>query len=84
MVWNHLSVSKPHLVYIILGAFTGLFMLSSSLIKGKLYLGEPSVATLCGLIFGPRAANLIDPLSWGNADQYALNRMVKCAWHLLS
>lgn len=26
------------------------------------------MATLCGIIFGPHAANLIDPDSWGNTD----------------
>ena len=43
-------------------------MLCSLFIKEKLYIGEATVATICGVIFGPHAANLIDPLSWGNAD----------------
>ncbi|CAK7275160.1 Na+/H+ antiporter [Sporothrix epigloea] len=68
MAWDHLSVTKPHLVYIILGGFTSLFMLCSSIIKERIYIGEATVATLCGLIFGPHAADLIDPASWGNVD----------------
>ncbi|POS88196.1 Cytochrome P450 [Erysiphe pulchra] len=72
MAWDHLSINKPHLVYIILGGFTSLFMLCSSFIKEKLYIGEATVATLCGIIFGPHAANLIDPMSWGNTDQITL------------
>jgi NhaP-type Na+/H+ or K+/H+ antiporter len=68
MAWDHLSVNKPHLVYIILGGFTTLFMLCSSVIKERLYIGEATVATLCGIIFGPHAANLIDPGTWGNVD----------------
>ncbi|KIH87197.1 monovalent cation:H+ antiporter, CPA1 family [Sporothrix brasiliensis 5110] len=68
MAWAHLSVTKPHLVYIILGGFTSLFMLCSSIIKERIYIGEATVATLCGLIFGPHAADLIDPASWGNVD----------------
>ena len=68
MAWEHLSITKPHLVYIILGAFTSLFMLCSSIIKERMYIGEATVATLCGLIFGPHAANLIDPQSWGSVD----------------
>lgn len=68
MAWDHLSITKPHLVYIILGGFTSLFMLCSSVIKERLYIGEATVATLCGIIFGPHAANLIDPESWGNVD----------------
>ena len=36
MAWDHLSITKPHLVYIILGGFTSLFMLSSSVIKERI------------------------------------------------
>lgn len=72
MAWEHLSITKPHLVYIILGGFTSLFMLCSSVIKERLYIGEATVATLCGIIFGPHAANLIDPGSWGNVDLITL------------
>ncbi|KAE9991412.1 hypothetical protein EG327_011715 [Venturia inaequalis] len=72
MTWEHLDVNRPHLVYIILGGFTSIFMLCSSLIKEKLYIGEATVATLCGIIFGPHAANLIDPGTWGNTDQITL------------
>lgn len=72
MVWDHLAINKPHLVYLILGGFTSLFMLCSSFIKERLYIGEATVATICGLIFGPHAANLIDPSTWGNVDQITL------------
>ncbi|KAI1125042.1 alkali metal cation/H+ antiporter Nha1 C terminus-domain-containing protein [Nemania abortiva] len=72
MAWDHLSITKPHLVYIILGGFTSLFMLCSSVIKERLYIGEATVATLVGVIFGPHAANLIDPNSWGNTDEITL------------
>jgi Na(+)/H(+) antiporter len=68
MAWDHLSITKPHLVYIILGGFTSLFMLCSTVIKERMYIGEATVATLCGVIFGPHAANLIDPNSWGSVD----------------
>lgn len=61
MAWEHLSINKPHLVYIILGGFTTLFMLVSSIIKERMYIGEATVATICGVIFGPYAANLINP-----------------------
>jgi NhaP-type Na+/H+ or K+/H+ antiporter len=72
MAWDHLNVNRPHLVYIILGGFTSIFMLCSSVIKEKLYIGEATVATICGIIFGPHAANLIDPRTWGNTDQITL------------
>ena len=72
MAWDHLSINRPHLVYIILGGFTSLFMLCSSFIKERLYIGEATVATICGVIFGPHAANLIYPGTWGNTDQVTL------------
>ncbi|KAF2468951.1 uncharacterized protein BDR25DRAFT_357301 [Lindgomyces ingoldianus] len=72
MAWDHLSITKPHLVYIILGGFTSLFMLCSSIIKERLYIGEATVATICGIIFGPHAADLINPIEWGNTDLITL------------
>lgn len=72
MAWEQLSINRPHLAYIILGGFTSLFMLVSLFIKERLYIGEATVATLCGVIFGPNAANLFDPRSWGNVDQITL------------
>src|SRR5947209_4907890 len=72
MAWSHLAIDKPHLVYIILGGFTSLFMLCSSFIKERLYIGEATVATIAGLIFGPHGANLINPFTWGNTDQITL------------
>ena len=47
-------------------------MLCSSIIKEKMYIGEATVATICGIIFGPHAANLINPMTWGNTDQITL------------
>ncbi|KAL8825889.1 MAG: hypothetical protein Q9170_007615 [Blastenia crenularia] len=71
-VWEQLSINKPHLAYLILGGFTSLFMLCSLFVKEKMYIGEATVATLCGIIFGPHAANIFNPLSWGNTDQITL------------
>lgn len=72
MAWEHLDIDKPHLAYMILGGFTGLFMLCSLFVKEKLYIGEATVATICGIIFGPHAANLFNPLDWGNVDKITL------------
>ncbi|KAL4786951.1 alkali metal cation/H+ antiporter Nha1 C terminus-domain-containing protein [Aspergillus varians] len=72
MAWDHLDIDKPHLAYMILGGFTGLFMLCSLFVKEKLYIGEATVATICGIIFGPHAANLFNPISWGNVDKITL------------
>ncbi|MCJ1354710.1 MAG: hypothetical protein MMC33_004699 [Icmadophila ericetorum] len=72
MAWEQLSINKPHLAYLILGGFTSIFMLVSLYVKERLYIGEATVATICGLIFGPHGANLFNPLSWGNVDQITL------------
>ncbi|KAL4862217.1 hypothetical protein BDV12DRAFT_179096 [Aspergillus spectabilis] len=72
MAWDHLDIDKPHLAYMIIGGFTGLFMLCSLFVKEKLYIGEASVATICGIIFGPHAANLFNPNEWGNVDKITL------------
>ena len=72
MAWEQLAINKPHLAYLILGGFTSLFMLCSLFVKERLYIGEATIATICGIIFGPHAANLFDPFSWGNTDQIAL------------
>lgn len=47
-------------------------MLVSLFVKEKLYIGEATVATICGVIFGPYAANLFNPTEWGNVDQITL------------
>ncbi|KAI5837026.1 Sodium/hydrogen exchanger family-domain-containing protein [Morchella snyderi] len=47
-------------------------MLVSLFIKEKLYIGEATVATICGIIFGPYGAGLLDPSTWGNVDQITL------------
>ncbi|KAL4931895.1 Na+/H+ antiporter Nha1 [Aspergillus undulatus] len=72
MAWDHLDIDKPHLAYMILGGFTGLFMLCSLFVKEKMYIGEATVATICGIIFGPYAANLFNPNEWGNVDKITL------------
>ncbi|KAL9046482.1 MAG: hypothetical protein Q9214_000691 [Letrouitia sp. 1 TL-2023] len=71
-MWEQLSVNKPHLAYLIIGGFTSLFMLVSLFVKEKMYIGEATVATICGIIFGPHAANAFNPMSWGNTDQITL------------
>ncbi|CUS14385.1 unnamed protein product [Tuber aestivum] len=71
MAWR-VGINKPHLAYTILGGFTSIFMLVSLFIKEKLYIGEATVATICGIIFGPSAAGLFDPQTWGNVDQITL------------
>ena len=71
-MWEQLAVDKAHWAYTIIGGFTSLFMLCSLFVKERLYIGEATIATICGLIFGPHAANLFNPLEWGNTDKITL------------
>lgn len=58
-----------HIVYTVLGLFTVIFGLFSMFIKEKLYLGEAPIATVTGIILGPRVIGWIDPASWGNGSE---------------
>ncbi|KAF8535761.1 Sodium/hydrogen exchanger family-domain-containing protein [Trichophaea hybrida] len=64
MAWDQLTINRPHLAYTILGGFTSVFMLCSLFIKEKLYIGEATVATICGIIFGPNGAGLFITLEF--------------------
>lgn len=52
----------------------------SLVVKERLYIGEATVATIAGLIFGPHCLNWFHPLSWGNSDKITLeiSRIVLC------
>ncbi|KAI8636122.1 Sodium/hydrogen exchanger family-domain-containing protein [Parasitella parasitica] len=54
------------IVSAILGGFILLYGLCSLVIKEKLYLSEASVALVCGIIFGPVCAQVVDIQKWGN------------------
>ena len=56
----------------ILGGSTSLFILCSLFIKDKLYLGEVLVASIVGVIFGPNALNVFNPLTWGHTESVIL------------
>lgn len=73
----HVSISSTVLTtldiaYAVLGGFISIFSLLSLFIKERLYIGEATVAMLVGIIFGPVAANIFDPYTWGNADYITL------------
>lgn len=63
-----------------MGIFSTLFSLASLFVKERLYIGEATVATIAGLIFGPHCLNWLDPLKWGNSDHLTLEicRIVLC------
>ncbi|MCJ1478785.1 hypothetical protein MMC13_007469 [Lambiella insularis] len=68
MTWSVIDASPPHLTYLILSAFLVLYALFSSFIRNVLHLSEPPLATLLGIIIGPRVLNILDPRVWGFDD----------------
>ncbi|KAK9478800.1 Sodium/hydrogen exchanger family-domain-containing protein [Lipomyces japonicus] len=72
MAWEQLWITKPHIAYAIIGGFTTIFSLCSLFVKEKLYIGEATVATIVGIIFGPHALNWFNPGTWGNVDYITL------------
>lgn len=67
-VWNQLDVDQAHKTYAILGIFSILFCLLSLVLKERLFVGEAFLSTVTGIIVGPHAINLVNPLEWGNSD----------------
>ena len=61
-VQKNLEFTLAHFVYLILFTFLILYALFSALIRNRLHLAEPLLATLVGIAFGPHGANLISPL----------------------
>jgi NhaP-type Na+/H+ or K+/H+ antiporter len=67
-LWKQLAPTGPHLTYLILSAFLIVYALFSSFIRNKLHLSEPPLATLVGIIMGPRGVGFITPEAWGFGD----------------
>eukprot|EP00742_Colponemidia_sp_Colp-10_P010363 GILJ01011375.1.p1 GENE.GILJ01011375.1~~GILJ01011375.1.p1 ORF type:complete len:506 (+),score=38.47 GILJ01011375.1:67-1584(+) len=56
--------TETNVTYALLGGFTMVFGLVSQFIRLKAYLSQIFLATVCGIIFGPQVANLVNPLEW--------------------
>jgi NhaP-type Na+/H+ or K+/H+ antiporter len=69
MAWPQIEPSTPHLTYLLLSFFLILYALFSELIRNRAHLSEPPLATLTGIVFGPRGATVLDPIDkWGWED----------------
>lgn len=70
MTWlsKHLEPTVPHLTYLVLSAFLVLYATFSALIRNRLHLSEPPLATLVGIIFGPRCLGVFVPQGWDWED----------------
>ncbi|ENI07140.1 hypothetical protein COCC4DRAFT_58963 [Bipolaris maydis ATCC 48331] len=63
-----LEPTGPHVTYLVLTFFLILYALFSLMIRNRLHLSEPPLATLFGIIVGPRALGLLRPYDWGFSD----------------
>ncbi|ERF70587.1 hypothetical protein EPUS_02453 [Endocarpon pusillum Z07020] len=68
MGWPQVEPTTSHLTYLIVSVFLIAYALYSELIRNRLHLSEPPLATLVGIIFGPRGIGILNPESWGWQD----------------
>lgn len=68
MGWPAIEPTSPHLTYLILASFLIAYALFSELIRNRLHLSEPPLATLAGIAFGPRGVGALTPIKWGWED----------------
>ncbi|KAG0036651.1 hypothetical protein BGZ82_003912 [Podila clonocystis] len=67
-----LEASPEHVAYALLGCFIIFFGLVSLFVKEKLFISEAFVSTAFGIIIGPYAIGIFDPLGWGEFDTVTL------------
>lgn len=70
MSWfgEKLELTAAHYTYLIVSSFLILYALFSNLVRNRLHLSEPPLATLIGIAFGPLGAGVLDPQRWGFED----------------
>jgi hypothetical protein len=68
MVWKQLEPTPPHVTYLTLTSFLILYALFSLMIRNRLHLSEPPLATVFGIVTGPKALNFIRPYDWGKSN----------------
>ncbi|KAF9318965.1 hypothetical protein BG003_010172 [Podila horticola] len=67
-----LEASPEHVAYALLGCFIIFFGLVSLFVKEKLFISEAFVSTAFGIIIGPYALSIFDPLGWEGFDTVTL------------
>jgi NhaP-type Na+/H+ or K+/H+ antiporter len=67
-MWDQLSPTPSHIAYLTLSTFLIIYALFSLFIRNALYLSEPPLAVLYGIILGPRALDVFVPRHWGMND----------------
>jgi NhaP-type Na+/H+ or K+/H+ antiporter len=74
MAWKQLEPTGPHVTYLTVTSFLILYALFSLMIRNRLHLSEPPLATVFGIVTGPRALNLITPYEWGELSMFIIMR----------
>ncbi|KAJ2358631.1 hypothetical protein IWW50_000743 [Coemansia erecta] len=69
----HILTNQLQLVPALVGGFTFILGLCSMIIKERLYLSETLLATVYGIIVGPRVLNWMDPATW-SSDLFQLTQ----------
>jgi sodium/hydrogen antiporter len=65
MGWPQVEPTTAHLLYLSLSLFLITFALFSELIRNRLHMSEPPLATLAGILMGPRTGvAVLDPKTW--------------------
>ncbi|KAG0337257.1 hypothetical protein BG004_007714 [Podila humilis] len=67
-----LEASQEHVAYALMGCFIIFFGLVSLFVKEKLFISEAFVSTAFGIIIGPYALSIFDPLAWEEFDTVTL------------
>jgi NhaP-type Na+/H+ or K+/H+ antiporter len=67
-MWSQLEPTPPHITYVTLTFFLILYALFSILIRNRLHLSEPPLATVFGIITGPHGIGILTPYKWGFSD----------------
>ncbi|KAG0339550.1 hypothetical protein BG000_001846 [Podila horticola] len=67
-----LDTSPEHVAYALLGCFIIFFGLVSLFVKEKLFISEAFVATAFGIIIGPYAIGIFNPMGWKDFDRVTL------------
>jgi NhaP-type Na+/H+ or K+/H+ antiporter len=68
MTWSQLEPTPPHVSYLVLTSFLLLYALFSLMIRNRLHLSEPPLATVFGIIVGPQGIAQLTPYDWGFGD----------------
>jgi NhaP-type Na+/H+ or K+/H+ antiporter len=68
MAWKQLEPTAPHVTYAAITFFLLAYALFSLFIRNRLHLSEPPLATLFGIIVGPKGFAFLRPYDWGYGD----------------